>query len=414
MARILVVGGSLGGLMVANMLLRDGHDVHVLEKIAGSLDGRGAGIVTHVKLVEGLHRAGLDASASLGVAVPGRVLLDARGKVALRLPMPQVLTSWSRLYALLHAMFPAERYVQPVAVSEVQADDAGVSVRHGTQTWRADLLIASDGIRSAVRQQFAPEIQPQYAGYVAWRGVCDEAVLSRYTRDSVFQEFGFGLPEGEQFLGYPVAGPGHALEPGRRSYNFVWYRPAPEGVALRALLTDDDGTYYPQGIPPARVSWRQIAAMRQAARELLAPQFAEMLEKTAQPFLQAIYDVSSRQVAFGRVALMGDASFVGRPHVGAGVTKAAEDAVSLADSIRAFGATPEALAAYERERLPVDQAIVERARWLGTYLQTYSEDGPQAAGQRDARAAVHDTAIELSTISLDDMIPSRRAATVSH
>jgi len=314
----------------------------------------------------------------------------------------------------LYEIFPRERYLQSVNVSAVQMDENGVSVQHGAQTWRADLLIASDGIRSALRQQFAPDIQPQYAGYVAWRGVCDEAVLSRYTRDSVFDQFGFGLPAGEQFLGYPVAGPGNALEVGRRSYNFVWYRPAPEGAALRALLTDDDGIYYPQGIPPARVSWRHIAAARQAARELLAPQYAEMMEKTAQPFLQAIYDVSSKQIAFGRVALMGDASFVGRPHVGAGVTKAAEDAMALADSIRELGATPAALAAYERQRLAIDQAIVARARWIGAYLQAYSEQGAQAAGQRDPRAAVHDTAIELSSLSLEDMIPAHSAVAVSH
>jgi 2-polyprenyl-6-methoxyphenol hydroxylase-like FAD-dependent oxidoreductase len=42
MARILIAGGSLGGLFAANMLLRDGHDVLVLEKAAESLDGRGA------------------------------------------------------------------------------------------------------------------------------------------------------------------------------------------------------------------------------------------------------------------------------------------------------------------------------------------------------------------------------------
>jgi 2-polyprenyl-6-methoxyphenol hydroxylase-like FAD-dependent oxidoreductase len=51
MARIAVVGGSLGGLFVANMLHRDGHDVQVLEKVKGSMSGRGAGIVSHDALV---------------------------------------------------------------------------------------------------------------------------------------------------------------------------------------------------------------------------------------------------------------------------------------------------------------------------------------------------------------------------
>lgn len=408
MARILVAGGSLGGLMAANMLLRDGHDVRVLEKVPGSLDGRGAGIVTHQRLVEGLLRAGLNADASLGVAVPGRVLLDVRGEVQTQFDLPQVLTSWSRLYALLFEIFPRERYVQPATVSEVHADGEGVRVRYGGQELRADLLIASDGIRSAVRQQVAPAIQPQYAGYVAWRGVCDEAVLSRRTRAMVFERFAFGLPAGEQLIAYPVAGPGHALEVGHRSYNFVWYRPADE-AELRTLLTDADGDYYPGGIPPNKVSWRCVAAMRAAARERLAPEFAEVMEKTAQPFLQAIYDVSSERIAFGRVALMGDASFVARPHVGAGVTKAAEDAMALADAIRAHGATPEALAAYERERLAVGQAIVERGRRLGAYLQAYSQGQRRARSHDEEVDVAHDTAVELDGYTIDDLLSVRGA-----
>ncbi len=408
MARILVAGGSLGGLMAANMLLRDGHDVRVLEKVPGSLDGRGAGIVTHRRLVEGLRRAGLDADASLGVAVPGRVLLDARGEVQTRFELPQVLTSWSRLYALLLEIFPRERYVQPAPVSEVRADGAGVAVRCGNQELQAELLIASDGIRSAVRQQLAPRIQPQYAGYVAWRGVCDEAALSRRTRETVFERFAFGLPAGEQLIAYPVAGPGHALEAGHRSYNFVWYRPADE-AGLRTLLTDADGDHHPAGISPNKVSWRAVAAMRTAARELLAPQFAEVMEKTAQPFLQAIYDVSSERIAFGRVALMGDASFVARPHVGAGVTKAAEDAMALSDAIRAHGATPAALAAYESERLQVGQAIVERGRRLGAYLQAYSGGARRARSASEDEDVARDTAIEMDGYTVQDLLSVRGA-----
>ncbi len=39
-------------------------------------------------------------------------------------------------------------------------------------------------------------------------------------------------------------------------------------------------------------------------------------------------------MAFGRVALVGDAAFVIRPHVGGGVVKAAEDAAALAAGAR--------------------------------------------------------------------------------
>ncbi len=399
MARILIVGGSLGGLMAANMLLKDGHDVRVLEKVRGSMDGRGAGIVTHDALTEGLKRAGLDDSESLGVAIDGRMSLNHDGSVGIEIDMPQVLTSWSRLYHLLHRLVPAERYLQGVSVERVEqlADRVVVHALDGEQrvTFEADLVVASDGIRSAVRQQFAPQIQQVYAGYVAWRGVCEESVLSNLTLNTVFDTFGFCLPVGEQIIGYPVAGPGNDTRRGRRAYNFVWYRPAPAGPALDALLTDADGVHHPGGISPNKVSWKNVSDMRQDARRILAPQFAEMIEKTAQPFLQPIYDLASTQIAFDRVALMGDASFVGRPHIGMGVTKAAEDAAALADAIRSHGATAEALRVYEQQRLPQCQMAVDRARWLGAYMQSQAAGSDAHTTERNAREVVAETAIDL-------------------
>ncbi|MDE2627915.1 MAG: FAD-dependent monooxygenase [Burkholderiales bacterium] len=396
MARILINGGSLGGLLAANMLLREGHEVQVLEKATGSLDGRGAGIVTHTALHRALVRAGVSAVESLGVHVESRVALDASGAVAARLALPQVLTSWSRLYALLREALPGEHYRQGVALQRVEQHAGGVRVHADSgAVFEADLLIASDGIRSTVRSQFAPHAVAQYAGYVAWRGVCDEAVLSNATLGSVFDHFGFGLPPGEQLIGYPVAGHGNATARGRRRYNFVWYRPADEHGALRELLTDADGTHHPLGIPPHKVSWRQVAAMREAARRLLAPQFAEILEKAAQPFLQPIHDVVSQRLAFGRVALMGDAAFVARPHVGMGVTKAAQDAMDLADCIRVHGATAAALQAYEALRLAPGLAVVQRARELGAYLQAQGQGGG-AAVRRDADAVLRETAVDPS------------------
>ena len=398
MARILVVGGSLGGLLFANMLLRDGHEVTVFEKASGSLDGRGAGIVTHKALSLGLSRAGVEAGDGLGVRVESRVALDAGGAAVARLALPQVLTSWSRLYALLRAALPESAYCAGRTVRRVEQDEHRVRAEcESGEVFEADVLIASDGIRSVLRGQYAPQTQPEYAGYIAWRGVCDEAVLSRSTLDSVFGQFGFGLPAGEQLIGYPVAGQGHATACGQRRYNFVWYRPADEQTALPALLSDADGEHYPLGIPPHKVSWRQVAAMREAARALLAPQFAEIIEKTAQPFLQPIHDVLSQRLDYGRVALMGDAAFVARPHVGMGVTKAAEDAMALADSIARHGATPAALQAYAALRLAPGQAVVRRARALGAYMQAQGGRPGAAGAQRDAATVLRQTAVDGET-----------------
>jgi 2-polyprenyl-6-methoxyphenol hydroxylase-like FAD-dependent oxidoreductase len=293
MARIVVAGGSLGGLFVANMLLRDGHEVQVLEKAAGSLSGRGAGIVTHDALVRALRRSGVPAEATLGVEVPGRVMLGANGHTLDRLDMPQVLTSWSRLYEMLRGAFPDERYHLGSAVQSVVRTGDGLEVQGTPRPWQADVLVAADGIRSTQRQRLCPQAQPRYAGYVAWRGVAEESLLSAFTRQTLFPYFGFCVPPREQIIGYPVAGADHDTAPGRRAYNFVWYRPVAAGPALEALMTDDDGVHHSQGIPPHKVSARHVAAMRQDAQRLLAPQFAEVLQATAQPFFQPIFDVAS-------------------------------------------------------------------------------------------------------------------------
>ena len=138
----------------------------------------------------------------------------------------------------------------------------------------------------------------------------------------LFKYMSFCLPPGEQFLGYPVTGADEELRPGHRRFNVVWYRPAGEKTKLQWLLTDERGVTHSISIPPPLIRREAIAEMRADAERLVAPQLLAVARLIGDPILQPIYDLESPRLAFGRVAIIGDAAFVARPHVAAGVAKA--------------------------------------------------------------------------------------------
>ncbi len=105
------------------------------------------------------------------------------------------------------------------------------------------------------------------------------------------------------------------------------------------------------------------------------------MNSTAQIILQPIFDLESPRIAFGQVALVGDAAFVARPHVASGVMKAAIDAESLADALAAGGGDiPGALARYDGVRQPYGAALVARGRHIGSYFATRVGD-PRRLGE---------------------------------
>jgi 2-polyprenyl-6-methoxyphenol hydroxylase-like FAD-dependent oxidoreductase len=183
-------------------------------------------------------------------------------------------------------------------------------------------------------------------------------------------------------VGYPVAGFTRSTRPGERCFNFVWYRPVDEAAGLARLCTDVRGHAHDMSVPPPLLRPELVQEVRTAAHKLLAPQFAEVVRQAPQPFFQAIFDVESPRMTFGRIALLGDAPFVARPHVGMGVTKAAGDAVTLVDALQNAGDVTAALAVYESARRPYGAAVVAYARELGAYL----------AGSRNDEARRHHTA----------------------
>ncbi len=369
--RALIIGGSLGGLFAANMLRSTGWDVQVFERVGDDLASRGAGIGTHDEMFAVMRRIGIEVDDSFGVHPVARRCLDRQGRIVREDAIPRVLSSWSLFYRALKDALPASQYQFGKALVGVAQDGESVTATFadGTRA-QGDLLVAADGIRSSVRNLLMPGVEPRYAGYVAWRGVLHESEMEPELRERIFEHYLYCLPEGEMIIAYPVPGPDDDVRPGHRSYNWVWYHPVEAGDALRALCTDSSGRVHPLGIAPPLIRPEVIADIRGIAREVLAPQIAVVIERTPQPFFQAIYDLESPRLVQGRVALLGDAAFVARPHVGMGVTKAALDAECLADELAAaqddFAG---ALARYDASRRLFGARVVARARKLGIHLE---------------------------------------------
>jgi 2-polyprenyl-6-methoxyphenol hydroxylase-like FAD-dependent oxidoreductase len=363
-----VIGGSLGGLLAAHLLRNAGWDAVVFERNAEDLTGRGAGVSTHPQLIDILRRVGIDFDESMGIKVDTVICLDKDGRTYLETKTARTMSSWGRLYRSLRDPLPPEAYRLGMSLQRVEQDESCVTAvfAEGSRV-RGDLLVGADGLRSTVREQLLPEPAPQYAGYVAWRAMLDESDVPPDIRAEIFERYTFCLPEGEACLAYPVPGRNNETRRGRRAYNIVWYRPTDPATTLVDLCTDTSGRCHGTAIPPPLIRPEVTAAIKATARALVAPQVAEIFARTPQPFFQPIFDLDSPQIVFGRVALLGDAAFVARPHVGAGVTKAALDAASLAGAV-AGDDVAAGLLQYQREQKPFGSGLVALGRQEGAYL----------------------------------------------
>src|SRR5262245_6004112 len=202
----LVIGGSMSGLFAGLLLRQAGVSADIYERVEVGLTGRGAGIVTQPELQAILVNAGCDLR-DVGVEITNRRTLDRTGRALGEYVCPQLVTSWDRVFRLLRTQFPDTHYHRGKELVRIEEHSTGVTAlfADGSRA-EGDLLIGADGFRSSVRGLIAPAIKPVYAGYVGWRGLAEEAALSRATHAAIFDAMVFALPPNEQFINYPIAG----------------------------------------------------------------------------------------------------------------------------------------------------------------------------------------------------------------
>ena len=362
-----IIGGSIGGVTAAIALTRAGFSVHVYERSPRPLQGQGAGIVLHPETVREIGTS----YRCISTRATSVRYLDPVGMIAASLGCSFRLVSYSALHRALLDKLEADRYHLAHQVTEFaeDADRLSVTFADGT-TATADVLVCADGVKSAAREQLLPGSHPRYAGYVGWRGTVPESALEPNERELFADALSYCVLPNSHIVLYPIVPLGNA---GRREalINWVWYRNIKGGADLARVLSDRDGRGHEVSVGAGKVPEATVLDLRETARATLPPPAAKVVAATRHPFVQAVVDVESSRMAFGRICLIGDAAFALRPHIAAGTAKAAGDARALGEALAGCGApeVPAALAGWQKDRLVVGQGAIARTRDVGERLQ---------------------------------------------
>ena len=356
--KIVIIGAGIGGLLTALSLHDAGlTDIEVYERSA-EIRGLGVGINLLPHAVRELTELGIvDDIAALGVEPTTLAYCNRHGQsiweeprgLAAGYAWPQLSVHRGRLQLALRDLI--ERRIGDVirtghrVVSVEDRSDGSTAhfeTARGPVSVDADVVIAADGIHSAVRaERYPDEGAPPWSGLTLWRGVAHaEPFLDGSTMVMV--------GDGEQkFVAYPL---GPVGPDGRMPINFIAER---RGAGSGEV--DWNHPIDPQPIVDLfrewAFDWIDIPALIASADEILE---YPMVDRDALP-----------QWTFGRTTLVGDAAHAMYPNGSNGGSQATLDARTLAFHL-ATAASPEAgLRAYEADRRPATAALLEQTRQAG-------------------------------------------------
>ncbi|MEU5608599.1 FAD-dependent monooxygenase [Streptomyces sparsogenes] len=369
-ATAVVVGGSIGGLTTA-LLLRDlGFSADVFERTPTALDGRGSGIVLQPDTLRWFTERSEQHPQDLSTSTEWVQYLGTDNEVVHRERTTWSYTSWGTFYRALLADFGTDHYHLGEYACGFDQDAQRATVRFVSgREVTADLVVFADGITSTARQRIDPAAALTYSGYIGWRGTVPEKDLTDDTRELLRNAITYTVVPHSHITLYPIPGEG-GTGPRDRLVNYVWYRNVPEGPELSEMLIDKRGIPGTVSIHPSQVQDRYVDEMRRSARRMLSSAAAEVVARTATPYVQVVSDVRASRMADGRVALIGDAACAARPHAAAGTAKAAADAWALSAALEeAAGDIGAALRKWEPAQLDISARLLERVVDMGSRSQ---------------------------------------------
>lgn len=343
MMKIIIIGGSIGGLCAGIALLDAGFDVEIYERSAGDLKDRGAGLVIQPDMIDYFIEKHISSEKLFGVPAKRRQVIDDNGEPSLVYPNDTTFTSWNYIWRQLRDFFPSTKYFSDFELESITIEQHPVVATFTNgETRTADLVIGADGFNSVVRKSIFPEVRPLYAGYVAIRGLIPESQLTPEEVAFFSDKFSIYPYKESHFLCYLVPGTNGELSEGKRLYNWVWYlnKTVQE---LEILMTDKDGQRRESSVPAGYLSTASHEELNLLAKAQLPKVLYDRVLQTDNPFVQVILDMSVPKMYKGQIALLGDAAFLVRPHTASGTAKAYRDAITLAMSLQEFGSIEQAL-----------------------------------------------------------------------